>query len=68
MSDTGDIHRGDSAWISNLWALCGYRRWAIRFARPARRKHAKAAVHYLALNRRRLSARLGLRVRSTFPE
>ena len=59
------IYRGDSAWITILWALRGYRRWAIRFARPAWRKHAKAAVHYLSMNRRRISTRLGLRPAGT---
>ena len=68
MSDTGDIYRGDSAWITILWALRDYRRWAVRLARPAWRKHAKAAVHYLAMNRRKISTRLGLSVRSTFPD
>ena len=68
MSDTGDIYRGDSAWITILWALRDYRRWAIRLARPAWRKHAKTAVHYLARNRRKISTRLGLSVRSTFPD
>jgi len=61
MSDTGDIYRGDSAWITILWALRDYRRWAFRLARPAWRHQAKAAVHYLSLNRRRISDRLGLR-------
>ena len=42
MSDTGDIYRGDSAWITILWALRDYRSWACRLARPAWRKHAKA--------------------------
>ena len=51
-----------------LWALRDYRRWAIRLARPAWRKHAKTAVHYLARNRRKISTRLGLSVRSTFPD
>ena len=54
MSDTGDIYQGDSAWITILWALRDYRRWAIRLARPAWRKHAKTAVHYLARNRRKI--------------
>jgi predicted DCC family thiol-disulfide oxidoreductase YuxK len=61
MSDSGDIYQGDSAWITILWALRDYRGWAIRLARPGWRRHAKAAVHYLSMNRRRLSARLGLR-------
>ena len=65
MSDTGDLYQGDSAWITILWTLRDYRSWAYRLARPAWRKHAKAAVHYLALNRRRLSARLGLLAIST---
>ena len=68
MSDTGDIYRGDSAWITILWALRDYRRWAFLLARSAWRHQAKAAVHYLSLTRRRLSAGLGLRVRSTFPD
>ncbi len=68
MSDTGAIYRGDSAWITILWALRDYRGWALRLARPRWRKHAKAAVHYLALNRRKISTRFGLSARSTFPD
>ena len=61
MSDTGDIYRGDSAWITILWALRDYRGWACRLARPAWRKHAKAAVHHISMNRCQISERLGLR-------
>jgi predicted DCC family thiol-disulfide oxidoreductase YuxK len=60
MSDTGEIYQGDGAWITILWALRDYRAWALRLARPAWRKHAKSAVHYLSMNRRRLSDRFRL--------
>jgi predicted DCC family thiol-disulfide oxidoreductase YuxK len=30
----GAIYRGTNAWITVLWALRGYRRWALRFATP----------------------------------
>lgn len=55
MSDTGDIYEGDSAWITILWALRDYRRWAIRLARPRWRRHAKRIVETIAKNRYRIS-------------
>jgi predicted DCC family thiol-disulfide oxidoreductase YuxK len=61
MSDTGEIYQGDGAWITILWALRDYRSWALRLARPAWRRHAKSAVHYVSMNRLRWSGRLGLR-------
>ncbi len=30
----GAVYRGTNAWITVLWALRGYRSWALRFARP----------------------------------
>lgn len=61
MSDTGEIYQGEGAWIAILWALRDYRAWALRLARPAWRRYAKSAVHYLSENRRRWSDRFNLR-------
>ncbi len=60
VSDTGDIYEGDSAWITILWALRDYRRWAIRLARPRWRPHAKRVVETIAKNRGRISTWLRL--------
>lgn len=30
----GAVYRGTNAWITVLWALRDYRRWALRFATP----------------------------------
>jgi len=55
MSDTGDIYEGDSAWITILWALRDYRRWALRLAQPRWRPHARRIVETIAKNRQRIS-------------
>ncbi len=34
ISDSGEMWRGDNAWIICLWALCEYRQWAARLASP----------------------------------
>ena len=47
----GAVYRGTNAWITVLWALRNYRRWALRFARPRWRPLAEklfAAVTGLA--------------------
>lgn len=37
----GAVYRGTNAWITVLWALRNYRRWALRFARKAWRPWAE---------------------------
>jgi predicted DCC family thiol-disulfide oxidoreductase YuxK len=40
-ADDGAVYRGTNAWITVLWALRGYRRWALRFATPRWRPFAE---------------------------
>jgi predicted DCC family thiol-disulfide oxidoreductase YuxK len=55
VSDTGDLWRGESAWITILWALREYREWAARLAHPTLRPFARQACALVSENRHRLS-------------
>ena len=60
VSDTGDVYRGDAAFIVCLYALDDFRRLSFRLARPALRPLAKRAFRMLSANRKSLSDLLGL--------
>jgi predicted DCC family thiol-disulfide oxidoreductase YuxK len=60
VSDTGDVYRGDAAFIVCLYALDDYRRLSFRLARPALRPLAKRAFGILSANRKKVSELLGL--------
>jgi hypothetical protein len=60
VDDDGGVYRGETAWIICLYALEGYREWALRLASPALRPLARAACHWFSRNRRSISRRLGL--------
>ena len=55
VSDTGDLWRGESAWITILWALREYREWAARLAHPSLRPFARRACALVSQNRYRVS-------------
>jgi predicted DCC family thiol-disulfide oxidoreductase YuxK len=55
ISDQGDLWRGESAWITVLWALREYRSWALRLAQPALRPLARKACALVSENRKGLS-------------
>lgn len=59
VSDRGAVYVGDHAWIMCLWALCEYRAWALRLARPALRPLARAVCEAVSKNRYGLSRALG---------
>ena len=60
VSDQGEVWLGDHAFITCLWALSGYRSWAIRLASPLLRPMARQAFETISRNRRNVSALLGL--------
>lgn len=55
ISDAGELWRGESAWITILWALREYREWSLRLAHPALRPLARRACALVSENRRGLS-------------
>ena len=55
VSDAGELWRGESAWITELWALREYREWAQRLAHPALRPFARRACALISENRHGLS-------------
>ena len=59
IADDGSVWRGDSAWITILWALKEYREWAQRLALPALRPFARRACTLVSQNRHALSGWLG---------
>jgi predicted DCC family thiol-disulfide oxidoreductase YuxK len=58
----GAVYRGSNAWIVVLWALRGYRGWALRFATPRWRPFAErlfaTIAGFAAWTRRRRPGRL----------
>ncbi len=61
VSDEGDAWVGNRAWILCLWALCEYRGWAMRLARPSLLPFAQQAFALVSRNRSAWSRLLGLR-------
>lgn len=55
ISDAGELWRGESAWITVLWALREYREWSLRLAHPALRGLARRACALVSENRHALS-------------
>jgi predicted DCC family thiol-disulfide oxidoreductase YuxK len=55
ISAAGDLWRGESAWITVLWALREYREWSQRLAHPALRSLARRACALVSENRYGLS-------------
>jgi predicted DCC family thiol-disulfide oxidoreductase YuxK len=55
ISEAGDLWRGESAWITVLWALQEYREWSLRLAHPTLRPLARKACALVSENRHGLS-------------
>ena len=60
VGDSGEVYRGDSAWIMCLFALEGYREWANRLASPALRPLARQAFALVSKQRQSISRWMGL--------
>ena len=60
VGDSGEVYRGDSAWIMCLFALKGYREWANRLASPALRPLARQAFALVSKQRQNISRWIGL--------
>lgn len=61
LADSGEVWRGDSAWLMVLWALAEYRTWAYRLATPLLLPAARQAFALLSRYRGTLSCQLNLR-------
>ena len=55
VSDAGEVWRGESAWITCLWALREYREWSMRLANPLLRPFARQVCEIVSENRHSLS-------------
>ncbi|WP_188279413.1 thiol-disulfide oxidoreductase DCC family protein [Streptomyces sp. CBMA29] len=55
VGDSGQLYRGDSAWVVCLWALADHRAFSHTLATPAGRRLARAAVLTAAKYRERSS-------------
>ena len=60
VADNGLVWRGDSAWITLLWALCDGRELALKLSSPSLRPLARRMVTLVSGNRLRLSRWLHL--------
>jgi hypothetical protein len=60
VSDQGAVYRNGNAWIMCLFALEGYRDWAVRLANPLLRPLARQAFALLSKQRSRISRWLSL--------
>lgn len=61
IADTGELYRGDRAWIMCLYALKAYRPLSRRLAHPALRPLARNICAAVSANRLKLSALLALK-------
>lgn len=61
VADGRDVYHGANGWLISLWALRGYRGWAIQTASTSiGRASVRALVHGIANNRHSLSKLLRL--------
>jgi predicted DCC family thiol-disulfide oxidoreductase YuxK len=56
VSDEGAVYTGANAWVMCLWALQGYRAWAIRLSAPELLPLARRVVLWVAQNRFRFGS------------
>jgi predicted DCC family thiol-disulfide oxidoreductase YuxK len=57
VSDEGAVYTGANAWVICLWALKGYRAWALRLSSPELLPVARRVVLWVAQNRFRFGSR-----------
>lgn len=55
IADSGEVYRGESAWLMVLWAMKRYRHWSIALAQPAYRGLVRRAVASIGRYRMTLS-------------
>ena len=60
VSDDGGVYRDSRAWIMSLYALEGYREWALRLAHPLLAPLARQAFALISRQRGRISRWLDL--------
>lgn len=60
-ADTGEVWRGDSAWLMAIWALDDFRGWSYRLASPELLPLARQAFAMLSANRGLISHWFGLK-------
>jgi predicted DCC family thiol-disulfide oxidoreductase YuxK len=60
IADTGEVYRGDAAWLMTLWALREYRAWSVVLAKPGYRGLVRWAVASVGRHRMSLSKLLRL--------
>ena len=56
IADDGGVYRGARAWVMCLWALRGYRGFALTLSRPALYPRARRFVAFVARNRKAFQA------------
>jgi hypothetical protein len=59
-ADTGEVWRGDAAWLVVLWALARYRHWSYRLASPGLMPVARRLFAAISGYRGQISCSLGL--------
>jgi predicted DCC family thiol-disulfide oxidoreductase YuxK len=59
-ADTGEVYRGDEAWITCLWTLRNWRGWAKRLSRPEWKPLTHRLCGLISSNRLKLSQLLRL--------
>ena len=57
VSDEGAVYIGANAWVICLWALKGYRAWALRLSSPELLPVARRVVLWVSQNRFRFGSR-----------
>ena len=60
-ADTGEMWRGDAAWLMVIWALDEFRGWSYRLAQPELLPLARQAFTTLSANRKQISQWFGLK-------
>jgi len=55
VGDDGAVWWGPKAWLVCLWALEGWREWAIALSQPGRIEQARSVIDWLSRNRGRIA-------------
>lgn len=60
----GGVYRGSEAFVMALWALDGFRSWALRAAKEPLRSRARSLFHWFSSRRHDVSRALGFEAES----
>lgn len=60
----GGVYRGSDAFVMALWALEGFRSWAVRAAKEPLRSRARSLFHWFSTRRHAVSRALGFEAES----